>query len=167
MIPNIKKNDIFWEGNIQLDDWNKYFENDLKIVLNIGGDSIVDEVTTLHEKGYEYLITKQSDILQTVIDAIFNKYAIWQDEYGYEGAEKEMLMPDIASKQELNQFIHPHKIFIMNVEKNGFPYIGIELDCKWDKEHGVGLMLYKKRVIEIGGSDTAFMSWVAEEDIDK
>jgi hypothetical protein len=28
-------------------------------------------------------------------------------------------------------------------------------------------MLYKNRVIMLGGSDTAFMSWIAEEDKEK
>lgn len=167
MIPNIYKNDLHWEGNIQLDDWNEYYKHELKILLNIGGDSIIDEVTALHKKGYDFLITEQSQVLQTVIDAIYSKYTIWQKQYGYEGAEKEMFMPDIESKHELNQLIHPDKIFIMDIEKDGFPYIGIEFDCNWDKEHGVGVMLYKNSIVEIGSSDTAFMSWVAEEDKDK
>jgi len=71
---------------------------------------------------------------------------------------------DIDNKNELNQLIYPIKIFIMDVEKDGFPYIGIQFDCKWDQEHGVGVMLYKDNVVDIGGSDTAFMSWIAEED---
>jgi len=36
-------------------------------------------------------------------------------------------MPDIDNKNELNQLIYPIKIFIMDVEKDGFPYIGIQL----------------------------------------
>jgi hypothetical protein len=164
MIPNVCKNDIFWEGSIQLQDWDEYFKQELKIVLNIGGDRIVDELTALHKKGFDYLMDEQAHILQTVIEAIFNKYSIWQEEYGYEGKEKEMLMPDIKSRQELNQLIRPSKIFIMDIEKDRFPYIGIQFDCKWDMEHGIGIMLYKNRVVDIGGSDTAFMSWIAEED---
>ncbi|ABN53253.1 hypothetical protein M972_112817 [Acetivibrio thermocellus AD2] len=164
MIPNVHKNSIFWEGNIRLHDWDEYFGRELKIILNIGGDSIVDEVTALHKKGYDFLIAEQARILHTVIEAIFDKYPVWQEEYGYEGKEKEILMPDIDNKNELNQLIYPIKIFIMDVEKDGFPYIGIQFDCKWDQEHGVGVMLYKDNVVDIGGSDTAFMSWIAEED---
>jgi len=35
----------------------------------------------------------------------------------YEGKEKEILMPDIDNKNELNQLIYPIKIFIMDVKK--------------------------------------------------
>jgi len=74
-------------------------------------------VTALHKKGYDFLIAEQARILHTVIEAIFDKYPVWQEEYGYEGKEKEILMPDIDNKNELNQLIYPIKIFIMDVEK--------------------------------------------------
>jgi len=60
-------------------------------------------VTALHKKGYDFLIAEQARILHTVIEAIFDKYPVWQEEYGYEGKEKEILMPDIDNKNELNQ----------------------------------------------------------------
>jgi hypothetical protein len=46
-------------------------------------------------------------------------------------------------------------------EKDGYAYIGFELGCTWDEEHGDGVMMQKDRVIEIGLAATSFDSWVA------
>lgn len=164
MIPNVIRNGIFWEGDIELKEWNKFYEKTLNVKLNVGGDCIVDEVTAVHKEGYNYLISNQAGLLQTVIHVIFEKYSKWQQEYDYEEDERERLMPDISSALELKRLIIPSKIFIMDVEKRGFPFLGFQFECNWDEEHGVGVMVYKNRVVRIGNSDTAFMSWVAQED---
>lgn len=164
MIPNITRNDIFWEGTVRLENWNKFYEEDLSLRLNVGGDCIVDKITDIHENGYNYLISKQQDILKVILDAVYEHYSTWQEEYGYDADEKELLMPDIFSSFELKTLLYPEKVFIMDIEINGVPYIGFKFTCKWDEEHGIGLMIYKDRVVKVGGSDTAFMTWIAEED---
>lgn len=103
--------------------------------------------------------------MEVMLDTVYEHYSTWQDEYGYTTDEKELLMPDIFSSVELKTLLYPEKIFIMDIV-NEVPYIGVQFRCKWDEEHGVGLMLYKDRVVKVGGSDTAFMTWIAEEDKD-
>lgn len=164
MIQNITQNDIFWEGSINLVDWNKYYNKKLDITLNIGGDSIIDEVTTMHKKGYDYLIENQTKLLDLIFDVIFSNYNVWQDEYGYDEHEINEIMPNITHSNDLKPLMYPVKIFIMNVSFDGVPYIGIQLNCKWDNEHGLGVMFWKDRVVKVGGADTAFMTWIAEED---
>lgn len=132
--------------------------------MNIGGDCIVDEVTEIHEVGYNYLVLMQKEILDKIFHVIFENYSSWQDEYGYDGEEKAVFMPDISSVAGLKALMYPEKVFIMDVENENMPYIGVQLKCKWDEEHGVGMMLYKDRVVKVGGADTAFMTWIAEED---
>jgi len=46
----------------------------------------------------------------------------------------------------------------------GNAYIGFELGCTWDEEHGAGVMTYKERVVEIGQAGTSFSSWAAYND---
>ena len=164
MIPNIIHKDIFWEGNLLLEKWNGFYEKDLQLILNIGGDCIIEEVTETHESGYSYLISEQKEILECIFDAVFENYSSWQDEYGYDDEEKAVFMPDISSSSGLKPLMYPEKIFIMNVEIEKMPYIGVQLKCKWDEEHGVGIMLHKNRVVKVGSADTAFMTWIAEED---
>jgi hypothetical protein len=55
-------------------------------------------------------------------------------------------------------------VHILPVERDGLGYIGFELGCSWDEEHGVGVMLHGGRIIDIGSADTAFLSWIAERD---
>lgn len=167
MIPNIVHRDNFWEGNILLDNWNGFYKEEIQLTLNIGGDSSIDEITEIHELGYSYLISEQKEILETILNAVFEQYSSWQDEYDYDEDEKVTFMPDISNAMDLKPLIYPEKVFIMDVEVEKMPYIGVEFRCKWDEEHGLGLMLYKDRVVEVGGADTAFMTWIAEEDKEK
>jgi hypothetical protein len=166
MITNLRRDDLAWEGNIELVDWDAYFGVDLKLELNIGGDSKVDQIAEVHEKGYKYLLEKQLEILSSITNELFRIYPTWQEEYGYDEDEKENLMPNIDSKEDFKSLITPIRVYILDVEKNNSPYVGIEFFCKWDEEHGVGVLLHRNRVVRIGGAETAFMSWIAEEDRD-
>ncbi|QOR35883.1 hypothetical protein IMX26_03430 [Clostridium sp. 'deep sea'] len=167
MIPNIVHRDIFWEGKLLLDNWNDFYREEIQLTLNIGGDSIIDEVTEIHELGYSYLISEQKEILEIILNAVFEQYSSWQDEYDYDEDEKVTFMPDISNATDLKPLIYPEKVLIMDVEVEKMPYIGVQFRCKWDEEHGLGIMLYKDRVVEVGGADTAFMTWIAEEDKEK
>ena len=164
MIPNLSKNGILWEGMIELVEWEKCYENKLTLTLNVGGDCIVDEITDIHENGFKYLVEHQFNILNVALNEVYRRYPLWQEEYGYDEEEKKSLMPNLACIEDLKKLMTPQKVYIMDVEINSMPYIGIEFQCRWDEEHGVGLMFHKNRVVKVGGADTAFLTWIAEED---
>lgn len=164
MIPNLNKVDIFWEGTIQLTEWEKYFGNKLDVKLNVGGDSIVDEITEIHENAFNYFVEQQSSILDIAINKIYLNYPSWQEEYGYDEDEKSSLMPNLTCIEDLKSLIKPEKVYIMDIQTDGMAYYGIDFKCRWDDEHGLGLMFYKSRIVKVGGADTAFMTWIAEED---
>ena len=167
MILGIMKKDMLWEGTIKLVDWDNFFETEQTLTLNIGGDCIVDELTDVHENGYRFLLDHQAEILKTSIDEIYDHYPIWQEEYSYEEEEKSLLMPDITDMEDLKSLLKPRRIYILDTKLDNLPYLGIEFQCSWNEEHGVGVMLYKDRVIKVGGADTAFLNWIAEEDKEK
>ena len=48
--------------------------------------------------------------------------------------------------------------------KDGLPCFGYEFGCTWDGEHGLGVLMHGKRVVEVGGADTAFTLWIAKRD---
>lgn len=49
--------------------------------------------------------------------------------------------------------------------KDGYAYVGYEFGCTWDEEHGLGFMTYKDRIVDFGGADSAFLTWVARKDL--
>jgi hypothetical protein len=55
-------------------------------------------------------------------------------------------------------------VHVLSVAKDGIAYIGFEFGCTWDGEHGLGVMTHRDRVIEVGGADTSFLAWIAEQD---
>lgn len=148
----VKNCDGFLEGNLILEKWNMYWGKDLDLKLNIGGDMVVERADGIHEKGYAYLIENQSLILNSILDEVSLRYSELIKRYNYQKGS------------ELKDIIVPETIFIMDVHREGMSYIGYEFSCAWEEEHDLGLMLHGTRVVAYGQGDTAFLSWIAEED---
>lgn len=51
------------------------------------------------------------------------------------------------------------------ITKNGLPYVGFSFSCPWDSEHGLGVMMHKDRVIDIGDDEMAFDLGRAKKDL--
>ncbi len=49
------------------------------------------------------------------------------------------------------------------IEQDGKPFIGVELGCDWEAEHGIGILLHGEKPLEIGGADTAILLWFAKK----
>ena len=73
-------------------------------------------------------------------------------------------MPAVRSTDDFRSLIGLHSLNVHQVEKDGLPYVGFELGCTWDDEHGLGVLMHGTRVVEIGGADTAILLWMAERD---
>ncbi|MFI6013406.1 DUF6985 domain-containing protein [Streptomyces sp. NPDC051243] len=74
---------------------------------------------------------------------------------GEEVRREEPSLEDLLGISAL--YVHP-------VARNGIPYVGVEFDCSWDEEHGLGVLMHGTRVVDVGGADTAFQLRIAEQD---
>ena len=167
MLPNINKNNGIWEGTIQLDFWEGFFETNGSISLNIGGNKLIKEVNETHINGYYYLIDNQSIILNSILYSLKEIYYKLQEEYNYNGNEKSKYMPDIPNNEGFKNLLKPYKIFILDISKDKMPYIGFQFQCTWDYEHGLGVMTHNGIIVKIADADISFLSWIAEEDLNK
>ncbi len=163
LIPNVKHIDGFWSGSITLISWNHFFDKEMEIDLNIGGDKSIESLESRHVLAYEYLMINQEKILQSILNELLVQYPNMQKEYGYE-EEMDECMPDINDIQDLKKLIKPRRIYILDIENDGVAYIGFHFYCSWDEEHDYGVMTHKERIVKMGGADVAFVSWIAEED---
>ena len=84
LIPNVKQVNGIWSGNVTLDSWNNFFNKEMDIDLNIGGDKLIESLNSRHKFAYEYLVTNQEKLLQIILNALLVEYPIMQEEYGYE-----------------------------------------------------------------------------------
>jgi len=65
-------------------------------------------------------------------------------------------MPEIKNPNDLLSLISPGTVYVLAKDIDGFVRIGFGFGCKWDEEHGLGVLTHKGNVLEVGESDTAF-----------
>lgn len=79
--------------------------------------------------------------------------------------DADSLMPDVEHVSQFNNLIGLSTVHILNVSKENTAYVGYQFGCTWDDEHGLGIMTHKNRVIQIGGADSSFLTWIAKKDL--
>ena len=122
-------------------------------------------ITTDHMNAYNYLTTHSEQIQASILKRLFLDYKNLQADYGYDDDDAKEIMPDVESVDGFKKLIGLSQIHLMNVNKDGYAYVGYEFGCTWDDEHGLGFMTHKDRIIDFGGADTSFLTWVARNDL--
>jgi hypothetical protein len=169
------------EGRINLSSWQSFQSrrgpynsidgagpSDGNFKLMVDGDASAEEpaVTTEQINAYKFLVDRQESIKENILDALLAEYKNLQNQYGYSGEDEEAFMPNVTDTAQFQTLIGLSNVHVLDLSKDGVAYTGFEFGCRWDEEHGLGIMVHKERVIEIGAADTAFDTWIAEKDID-
>ena len=169
--PNIIIGDNY-EGEITLSSWKGfqsrqgfYGEKDSSEISNgfvkvfITGRQVDYVKTTTQEQvnSISYLQNNSDKIRDEILNALFKQLPEIKEIY-------EDLVPEIKNIADFKNVLGLSIIHVMDSDKDGFSYIGYEFGCDWDDEHGIGVMMHKDRVIEIGQADTSFDSWITYKD---
>jgi hypothetical protein len=75
--------------------------------------------------------------------------------------------PCVEVADDIKRVVGIVSVKIHQVAKNGIPFIGVEMGCSWDEEHGLGFLLHGDKVVEVGGADTAILLWLARQHADE
>lgn len=131
---------------------------------------------------YEYLLAHESAVTRAVLARILRAYpklrASYHAAYGIDpdAAQEGSHEPDdlfgddlkplpvITRASDLRRVMGLSSIHVLDVAKAGVAYLGFELGCNWDDEHGAGVMTHKTRIVGFGHADTSFLEWIAEKD---
>lgn len=167
-IPNLQLTQYGYEGGITLNKWNELMNSKVDNVIDLSVN-VDEEDPEIHEeqiRAYNYLIDNQEQIINAILSCLYDRYPEIKgaDENGEEGEE---YLPEVKDISDLKPLIELYHVHIIDVFKNGIAYIGYEFNCTWDEEHGLGVMMFKDRIVDIGGSDTAILSWIAEADLEE
>ncbi|WP_170765307.1 DUF6985 domain-containing protein [Ruegeria lacuscaerulensis] len=113
----------------------------------------------------EWVVASLDEISEAALSSFLRYYPVMKKNLdGYDAEEQEALMPDVTSVQELSSLINLRTICVHQITRAGVPYVGLEFDCTWDEEHGLGILMNGVRTVEIGGADVAITLWIAERD---
>jgi hypothetical protein len=121
--------------------------------------------TQMQIAAYRHLRANAKRIAAAILKQVFSNYSDWQKQYAdYVDPDE---MPNIDSPEDLKQLIGFSGVFIHRAAKSGISYTGIQLDCSWDAEHGLGAMMHQSRIVELGGVETALLEWIADSDAER
>lgn len=105
----------------------------------------------------KYLTENAEKVRNTLLEGILKEFPKLKEIY-------EDYLPEVSSIEQFKEHIGLTYLHIMQADKDDFAYIGFELGCTWDEEHGVGVMMHKDRVVAVGLAETSFDSWVTFAD---
>lgn len=176
--PTFQWNEFFWEAEVKLPHWSGFQERNgpygaissdepcdgtTKIVFAPEGRG--DEALNSNEmNSITWFISHASQVIQSITNMLFANYASIRDgyieEYGEEMAE---YFPEVKDASGIKNVVGIVSVNIHQVSKDNIPYIGVEMGCNWEEEHGIGFLLHGNKIVEVGGADTAILLWMAEQ----
>lgn len=123
-----------------------------------------DTFSNIQKLNYEGFISKQDILTPIILQKIFEFYKTSYPDYlsGWKAAGKisdkelEKFLPKPTNPEGLKPFITPAIIHIQNKEDCKEGTLGIEFDCTWDIENGLGIKIENWKVIEAGVAETSY-----------
>ena len=173
LFPEVIRDEFFWVSSAMLSSWNGFqIRNGPYGAISSPGksDGMIHLCFTGEESEKRPLNTEEINSIQWVIDneksihdAVMNRLV---DDY--EGIKEEVLgwcdddnqLADILPKtNSIDAFKEKCGVVVINIHpivKSGKPFIGVEIGCTWEDEHGAGLSLHGDCVLRRGAADAAF-----------
>ena len=103
-----------------------------------------------------------------LLRAVLDRYPEFRHDYfaGYGLPEDEAFLPSVVTEAGLAELMQLRDVNVHPVTKDAIPYVGYGFACRWDDEHGLGVLMHDLRIVALGGADTAILQWIAERDRD-
>ena len=176
--PTFQWNEFFWETEVNLPEWSGFQERNgpygalsssepsngtIKIVFAPEGR---DEgpINTEEIELINWFLSHQSDVIGSIVSALFSNYSSIRDNFIEEcGEEMAEYFPPVNVADDIKSVVGVVSVNIHQVAKNGIPFIGVEMGCNWEEEHGLGFLLHGNKIVEVGGADTAILLWLARQ----
>lgn len=146
---------------MQLQAWTE-FTNEDSVLLTFAPEGRDDAPLNAEEIAIaQWVPENQTTQKPVLLSAVLKAYPEFRQQFfnDFGIGENEDDLPIVTSADGLPKLITLEEITIHQISKDGDPYIGYQFSCAWDEEHGLGVLMHNDRIVEIGGSDTAFLLW--------
>lgn len=116
-----------------------------EIVVTVGDEMLDDDamLTDAHRAAFRFTVEHAVTMQAALLAAIAERH------------------PKRAPLRDLIDLMEVH---IHHPQQDGVSYVGYELECAWEREHGLGVMTHRDRVVKVGAADVALHSSVANAD---
>jgi len=176
--PTFQWNEFFWEADVNFSDWSGFQERNgpygaissdepsngtIKIVFAPEGRGD-EELNSNEVELINWFIAHQNQVIESITNMLFSNYASIKDSCIEEcGEEMAEYFPEVKDISDIKNIVGVVSVSIHQVSKDNIPYIGVEMGCNWEEEHGIGFLLHGNKIVEAGGADTAILLWMAEK----
>ncbi len=180
LFPKFEWDEHCWVTSASLSAWKGFQRRETRrqSVAEAGkSDGLINFVFAPEGRGDEPLAENEIALVRWVIDhqaaihdallkSLFDACPTMRMDLLEEGLgedETAKVMPVLDSPRQLKDLIEVITIHVHQIEQVGKPFFGVEMECTWDVEHGIGVLLHGDSALEVGGADTAFYLWMAEK----
>lgn len=180
--PPLAWAEFFWEAEIVLPSWAG-FQSRRGPYNGQSSDAPADGGATLHVRppdedarrppgpeqaaAFRWLMEHEGRVQRAVLDAVFRAYPELREGVTFGDDELDARwLPAIERPEELRRLMGLSHVHVHDIARDGVAYVGYELGCTWDDEHGVGVLTHRDRVVAVGQADTSFDEWTAWQDRD-
>jgi hypothetical protein len=178
--PRLTWDGYFWQGAVTLPSWRGFqtrqgsyarvsssepSDGTVRLFVVPLGRSEQSPPTPEQAAGYRSLLDHEKAVSDSVLQAIFDAYPQMREDYlDACDDEDDSCCPEIDRPEQLKELIGLSIVHVLTVARDGTAYVGFEFGCTWEREHGLGVMTHRDRVIRVGGADASFLAWIAERD---
>jgi hypothetical protein len=123
------------------------------------------------EEAFADFLKNQDRICNRIVDAIYDFYrcnwGYWRlaappcqdDVHEYEAG-----VPELRSRDGLKTLVVLHMLSVVDIPGNTAGILGFCFGCTWDPEHGLGVLVRKGKVVEVGENDITWRDCGGERD---
>src|SRR6185436_951456 len=123
-----------------------------------------DSASEIQKKNLQEFIAKQDSLFPAILNAIFEEYKRsypaykegWSKTGRLSDVELEKHLPKPTTPADLKAFISPGVLHIQNKKECKLGTVGIEFDCTWDIENGLGVMIENWKVVKTGVGEASY-----------
>jgi hypothetical protein len=132
-----------------------------------------DPPTEEQAAAFRYLLGNGDKVRNAILKAVFKDYPalrreVIEDEM-FDDEELAEAMPVLTEPDGLKAITGLGTVYIHPVAVDGVAYVGFAFGCRWDEEHGFGVLTHKQRVVKVGHMEPE-LAWnykEAEYDADR
>lgn len=137
---------------------NEESSGEVNVILLRPDREAAEAPTSRELESVRYLIDNDKAISEALLTAVWNEYPSIRGWLSTCMPEEDVaeIAPPANNLDDIRRLVGVGNVFVLPTRAGELPYLGFELGCSWDTEHGLGVVMRGSEPVEIGGADVSF-----------